>query len=77
MADKRQPLSYINGLSTRKRRRDATGPKKSDYHDSTPVVLSVRVPTDLAAWVRAQAEAEGLSPNAWLLNLLKFSRSQA
>ena len=75
MADKRQPLSYINGLSTRKRRRDATGPKKSDYHDSTPVVLSARVPTDLAAWVRAQAAEEGLSLNAYLRNLLESSRS--
>ena len=71
MTTKRDPLaggqSYAERLSK--------GKRKSDYHQGT--TLSVRLDEDLAAWVRGRAEAEGMSVNNWLRNLLENLRSRS
>jgi len=71
MTTKRDPLaggqSYAERLSK--------GKRKSDYHQGT--TLSVRLDEDLAAWVRDQAEAQGLTVNAYLRLLLENLRSRS
>jgi hypothetical protein len=65
------PASYVDTLGTgRKRRKDATGRKKKDYHLGTQA-LAVRLPDELAERVRARAQSEGLSVNAWLARLIE------
>ena len=64
------PTHYVDTLGTgRKRRKDATGHKK-DYHTGT-TTLAVRIPDDLANQVKKQANAEGISVNAWLATLIE------
>jgi len=71
------PTGYLPSLGTgRKRRRDALTPgAKPDYHQGA--TLSVRVDDDLAEWVRDQAEAQGLTVNAYLRLLLENLRSRS
>jgi len=71
MIAKRDPLA--GGKSYAERLRG--GRRKADYHQTT--TLSVRVDEDLAEWVRGQAEAQGVSVNSWLRNLLENLRSQS
>jgi len=69
------PTGYLPSLGTgRKRRNDARPGLKPDYHKGA--VLSVRVDGDLAAWVRGQAKAKGISVNSWLRDLLENLRSR-
>ena len=72
----RDPLAgYIGSLGAgRQRRSDAKAGLKPDYHKGA--VLSVRVDGDLAAWVKAQAKADGVSVNSWLRDLLESLRSR-
>jgi len=73
--DRPIPTGYLPSLGTgRKRRRDARPGPKRDYHKST--TLTVRVDGDLAAWVRGQAEAQGMTINAYLRELLQNLRSR-
>jgi len=76
--DRPIPTGYLPSLGTgRKRRRDALPPgTKPDYH-KRDAVLSVRVDDALAEWVKGQAEAEGMSVNSWLRNLLENLRSRS
>jgi len=71
MTAKRDPLaggqSYAERLSKVRRR--------ADYHRSA--TLSVRIDEDLAAWVRGQAKAQGVTVNAYLRDLLENLRSRS
>ena len=63
--------TYVESVGAgRKRRSDATGRKKKDYHVGTST-LALRVPDALADRVKATAEAEGLSVSAWLTGLIE------
>ena len=72
MTTKRDPLaggqSYAERLSK--------GRRKPDYH-KRDAVLSVRVDDALAEWVKGQAEAQGLTVNAYLRLLLENLRSRS
>ncbi len=48
----------------RKKRSDATG-QRGDYHKGSRTA-TVRLPSEVIEWMRQQAEARGLTVNAWL-----------
>jgi predicted HicB family RNase H-like nuclease len=69
--------TYVEGLATagRKRRKDAIG-RKQDYHKGS-VILAVRLPEDVANQVRALAQAEEVTVNAWLAALIERTLNES
>lgn len=67
MPDTKKKIRYVDTLggTGRKRRSDFKGGDKKDYHQNT-TTLTLRLPVSAIQAMRASAEKEEMTVNAWL-----------